>query len=272
MESLIGLQGLTGNYLWGAATNIALAIVILAGGRLIANLARNLTRRLLRRSGQDGVLVDFAATMVNVLITLVATIAALDQLGVNTTSLIALLGAAGIAIGLALKDSLGNFAAGIMLIISRPFDTGDYVEVSGSSGSVEKISLFTTTLLTPDNREITVPNGNIYSSTIINWSARDTRRIDLSIGISYEDSISTAKDVINSVLEKESRILTDQSTLVGVLELSDSSVILTIRIWVRSEDYFATKLELTELIKLAFDDAGITIPYPQIKIHSKNTN
>ncbi|MBO69163.1 MAG: mechanosensitive ion channel protein MscS [Acidiferrobacteraceae bacterium] len=272
MELFIGLKELTDNYLWEAVTNIALAIVILVGGRLIANLTRNLTRRFLSKSGQDGVLVNFAATMVNILITLLATIAALDQLGVNTTSLIALLGAAGIAIGLALKDSLGNFAAGIMLIVSRPFDAGDYVEVSSSAGSVEKIGLFTTTLITPDNKEITVPNGSIYAGTIINWSARDTRRIDLSIGISYEDSIAKAKDVIHSLLDRENRILADQSKLVGVLELADNCVILTIRIWVRSEDYFATKLELTEQLKIAFDDAGITIPYPQMTIHSKSTN
>ena len=144
-----------------------------------------------------------------------SSIAAVDRLGVDTTSLIVLLGAAGIAVGLALKDSLGNFAAGIMLIVSRPFRTGDYVEVAGSAGSVEKISLFTTTLLTPDNREITVPNGAIYADTITNWSARDTRRIDLVIGISYEDNLATAKHVIESVLANEERVLRGQSDTGG---------------------------------------------------------
>ena len=214
MESLIDLQRLTGEYLWDLGVNIILALVILVVGRLAANAISGLTRRLLQRSGLEEILVNFSATITNALLTLVVIIAAVDRLGVNTTSLIALLGAAGIAVGLALKDSLGNFAAGIMLIVSRPFRTGDYVEVAGSAGSVEKISLFTTTLLTPDNREITVPNGAIYADTITNWSARDTRRIDLVIGISYEDNLATAKHVIKSVLARR-RTNTGRQSVTG---------------------------------------------------------
>ena len=271
METLIDLQRLTGDYLWDLGVNIILAVVILVVGRLVANAISGLTRRLLQRSGLEEILVNFSATITNTLLTLVVIIAAVDRLGVDTTSLIALLGAAGIAVGLALKDSLGNFAAGIMLIVSRPFRTGDYVEVAGSGGSVEKISLFTTTLLTPDNREITVPNGAIYADTITNWSARETRRIDLVIRISYEDNLATAKHVIESVLANEERVLEDNPTLVGVLELADNSVNLTVRAWTKAGDYFATKLALTENIKLAFDEAGITIPYPQVQVHTKNS-
>ena len=249
-----------------------MALIILVIGRLAANAINGLTRRLLQRSGLEEVLVNFSATITNALLTLVVIIAAVDWLGVDTASLIALLGAAGIAVGLALKDSLGNFAAGIMLIVSRPFRTGDYVEVAGSAGSVEKISLFTTTLLTPDNREITVPNGAIYAGTITNWSARDTRRIDLVIGISYEDNLTTAKRVIENVLANEDRILEENPPLVAVLELADNSVNLTVRVWTKSTDYFATKLALTENIKLAFDEAGITIPYPQVQVHTTNNN
>ena len=168
MESLIDLQRLTGEYLWDLVVNIILTLVILVVGRLAANAIGGLTRRLLQRSGLEEILVNFSATITNALLTLVVIIAAIDRLGVDTTSLIALLGAAGIVVGLALKDSLGNFAAGIMLIVSRPFRTGDYVSVAGSAGSVEKISLFTTTLLTSDNREITVPNDAIYADTITN--------------------------------------------------------------------------------------------------------
>jgi small conductance mechanosensitive channel len=272
MDSLTDLQHLTGEYLWNLGVNIVLALVILIIGRLGANAISGLTRRLLQRSGLEEILVNFSATITNALLTLVVIIAAVDRLGVDTTSLIALLGAAGIAVGLALKDSLGNFAAGIMLIVSRPFRTGDYVEVSGSAGSVEKISLFTTTLLTPDNREITVPNSSIYAGTITNWSARDTRRIDLVIGISYEDNLTNAKRVIESVLASEERILEENPPLVGVLELGDSSVNLTVRAWTKVNDYFATKLALTENIKLAFDAAGITIPYPQVQVHTTKFN
>ena len=271
MESLIDLQRLTGDYLWDLGVNIIVALMILVLGRLAANAISGLTRRLLQRSGLEEILVNFSTTITNALLTLVVIIAAVDRLGVDTTSLIALLGAAGIAVGLALKDSLGNFAAGIMLIVSRPFRTGDYVEVAGSAGSVEEISLFTTTLLTPDNREITVPNGAIYSDTITNWSARDTRRIDLVIGISYEDNLATAKHVIEAVLATEERILEENPPLVGVLELADNSVNLTVRAWTKATDYFATKLALTENIKLAFDEANITIPYPQIQVHTKNS-
>ena len=269
MESLIDLQRLTGDYLWDLGVNIIVALMILVLGRLATNAISGLTRRLLQRSGLEEILVNF--TITNALLTLVVIIAAVDRLGVDTTSLIALLGAAGIAVGLALKDSLGNFAAGIMLIVSRPFRTGDYVEVAGSAGSVEKISLFTTTLLTPDNREITVPNGAIYADTITNWSARDTRRIDLVIGISYEDNLATAKHVIETVLATEERILEESPSLVGVLELADNSVNLTVRAWTKAADYFATKLALTENIKLAFDEANITIPYPQIQVHTTNS-
>ena len=272
MESLIDLQRLTGEHLWDFGVNIVLALVVLVVGRLAANIISGLTRRLLHRSGLEEILVNFSATITNALLTLVVIIAAVDRLGVDTTSLIALLGAAGIAVGLALKDSLANFAAGVMLIVSRPFRTGDYVEVAGSAGSVEKINLFTTTLLTPDNREITVPNGSIYADTITNWSARDTRRIDLVIGISYEDNLATAKQVIESVLVGEKRILAEHPSLVGVLELADNSVNLTVRAWTKAADHFATKLALTENIKLAFDEAGITIPYPQVQLHTTNSN
>ena len=271
MESLIGLQRLTDEYLWDLGAKIILALVILVVGRLAANAIKGPTHRLLQRSGLEQTLVNFSATITNALLTLVVIIAAVDRLGVNMTSLIALLGAAGIAFGRALKDSLGNFAAGIMLIVSRPFHTGDYVEVAGSAGSVQKISLFTTILLTPDSREITVPNGAIYADTITNWSARDTRRIDLVIGISYEDNLAAAKHVIKSVLATEERILEDNPPLVGILELADNSVNLTVHAWTKAGDYFATKLALTENIKLAFDEAGITIPYPQIQVRTTNS-
>ncbi len=270
MESFINFKHLTGAYFWDLGTNIIVALIILVVGRLIANGISRLTKRLLQRTALDQLLINFSATITNALLTLVVIIAAIDRLGVDTTSLIALLGAAGIAVGLALKDSLGNFAAGIMLIVSRPFQTGDYVEVAGNAGSVEKIALFTTTLITPDNREVTVPNGSIYAGTITNWSARKTRRIDLIVGVSYEDDLLIAKRVIRAVLTDEKRILEGEPTTVGVQELGDNSVNFIVRCWVQSSNFFETKLALTENIKLAFDKHGLTIPYPQLQVHAQN--
>ena len=198
---------------------------------------------------------------------IVVLIAVLDRLGVDTTSLIALLGAAGIAIGLALKDSLSNFAAGLMLIVFRPIRAGNYVELGGTAGSVEKINLFTTTLVTPDNREVTVPNGVIYSNTIVNYSARDKRRAEIIVGVSYEDDLHQARKVILEVVNSDDRVLSEPKPMVAVIELGDSSVNLTVRAWTATQDYFMTRLDLTEAIKLALDDAGVTIPYPQLTLH-----
>lgn len=249
------------------AINVLFALVIFFIGRQVAKLIIRITRRILSRSRMDEMLVNFILSILSGVLLLVVIIASLDRLGVDTTSLVALIGAAGLAIGLSLQDSLKNFAAGVMLIIFRPFKAGDFVEAAGTSGVVETISIFSSTFRTPDNRSIIIPNGAIYSDVITNYSARDTRRIDLVIGISYDDDIRKAKDVAEAVIKADERVLDDPAPFIGVAELGASSVDLHIRPWVKSVDYFATMCDLKEKIKVAYDENGISIPYPQTDLH-----
>jgi len=194
-------------------------------------------------------------------------VAVLDNLGVNTNSLIAMLGAAGLAIGLALQGSLQNFAAGFMLLIFRPFKAGDFVETAGTSGIIESIGIFSTKLYTGDNKEVIIPNGSIYSSNIINYSSRRTRRIDMTFSVSYEDDIRLAKDIISKVLAEEERILKDPAPDVAVGELAASSVNFVVRPWVKSEDYWSVRFSINEKIKIAFDEHKITIPFPHMNVN-----
>jgi small conductance mechanosensitive channel len=254
---------------WGV--NIILAIAIFIVGRIIAKSIVKLVRRILNKSEMDEILINFISSIVNIALLLAIVIAALDQLGVDTTSLIALLGAAGLAIGLALKDSLQNFASGVMLIIFRPFKTGDLVETNGTTGVIEKITIFNTVLRTPDNCEIIVPNGSVYSGNITNFSSKGTRRIDMIFGIGYEDDIKKAKEIMQNILNQHEDILDDPKPVVAVAELADSSVNFHVRPWVKSGDYWAVHFDVTEQIKLAFDDNGISIPYPQMDLHIDKT-
>ena len=247
--------------------NIFFAIAIFIVGRMVVKLIANLVKKALTKAKMDVILVNFVSSIISTLLLLFVIIAALNQLGVNTTSLIALLGAAGLAIGLALQGSLQNFASGVMLIVFRPFKDGDFVEAAGTSGVVEKISIFTTVMRTPDNREIIVPNGSIYSGTITNYSARSTRRIDMVFGIGYGDDIKKTKEVLNALIESDDRILKDPAPQVAVGELGDSSVNFIVRPWVNSADYWPVKLDFTEKVKLAFDENGISIPFPQMDVH-----
>jgi small conductance mechanosensitive channel len=226
-----------------------------------------IVKRLMRKTNVDDVLVGFLSSILNSVLLVVVIIAALEQLGVNTTSLVAVFAAAGLAIGLALKDSLSNFSAGIMLIIFKPFKPGDYVEAAGIAGVVEMISIFNTLLRTGDNREIIVPNSQIYSGVITNFSAREQRRIDLVIGIGYEDDIKAAKQVLQNILESEARILKEPVPLILVNELGENSIELAVRPWVKREDYLNVRSDLLETIKQEFDAANISIPYPQREMH-----
>ncbi len=250
--------------------NIFLAAVIFFVGRWVVNLLTKLADTVMTRSGVDEILRRFVGTILKWLLLLLVVIAALTQLGVNTTSLVALVGAAGLAVGLALKDSLSNFAAGVMLVVFRPFRAGDFVEAGGVMGVVENIQIFSTTLATLDNKEVTVPNGNIYSGTITNFSARDTRRIDLIFSIGYGDDIKQAKELIESIMAEDERILEDPAPTVGVMELGTNSVDLFARPWVNSADWWTTRIELLEKVKQAFDENGISIPFPQMDVHVQN--
>ncbi len=247
--------------------NIAFAIAIVLVGRVVVKWLIKLIRKLMVRAEVDAILVNFISSIVNAVLLLFVFIAALDQLGVDTTSLIALLGAAGLAVGLALQNSLQNFAAGVMMIVFRPFKLGDFIEAGGVVGVVEQIGIFSTTMKTGDNREIIVPNGQIYSGAITNYSARDTRRIDMVFGIGYDDDMLKAKQIMENILAEHPQVLDDPAPAVAVAELADSSVNFNVRPWVKSEHYWGVRSELIEQIKLAFDKEGISIPYPQMDVH-----
>ncbi|MCB1952123.1 MAG: mechanosensitive ion channel [Rhodocyclaceae bacterium] len=250
---------------WGL--NLLFALLIFFAGRWLVRGVVAVVRRVLSRSGMDDMLSHFVLSILHGVLLLVIVVAALNRLGVDTTSLVALIGAAGLAIGLSLQDSLKNFAAGVMLIVFRPFKAGDFVEAGGTTGVVEKINIFSSTFRTPDNREIIVPNGAIYADVITNYSARETRRIDLLIGISYDDDIRKAKAVAEAVIKADPRVLVDPAPVIAVADLADSSVNLHIRPWVKTPDYFLTMCELKEKIKIAYDENGISIPYPQTDLH-----
>lgn len=252
---------------WGI--NLLLALGTFIVGRWIAGIIVRVVRRLLSHSRLDTILVNFMLSILQGVLLLIVVIAALNRLGIDTTSLVALIGAAGLAIGLALQDSLKNFAAGVMLILFRPFKAGDFVEAGGTSGTVEKISIFSSTFRTADNREITAPNGIIYSGVITNYSTRSTRRIDLLVRISYDDDIRRAKELIARVLEDDARVLAEPAPFIGVADLTEHSVNLHVRPWVATADHFAALCDLKEKLKLAFDENGITIPYPQMDMHQR---
>ena len=257
-ESLIQAKFVT-DFLLPLALRIAYAIVILVVGWLLTKLIVRMVERYLTRYEIDEILISFVASVTRAALILIVIIAALTMLGINTTSLVALIGAAGLAIGLALQDSLKNFASGVMLILYRPFEVGDYVETSDTQGIVEHITMFTTVLRTPDNREVIVPNGAIYDHTIINHSARSTRRVDMVFGIGYDDDVRKAREIIQGILAADERVLKEPEPVVSVSELANNSVNLAVQPWVRTENYQALKSEMTEQIKLAFDDNGISI-------------
>lgn len=265
------IQELISVYVIPWAINISLALVIFYVGRMVISVVMKLIRKLLVKTKMDEILINFISSIVKSLLLLFVVVAALDQLGVNTTSLIALLGAAGLAVGLALQGSLQNFAAGVMMIVFRPFKAGDFVEAGGTAGVVEAINIFSTTMRTGDNREIIVPNGSIYNGAITNYSARETRRIDMLFGISYGDDLRKAREIMQKVLDEDERVLKDPAYTVAVSELADSSVNFVVRPWVKSADYWTVKFDLTEKIKLAFDDNGISIPFPQMDVHLQKT-
>ncbi len=255
---------------WGI--NIVLALAIFIVGRVISKMVIKILKKILRKTGMDDILVRFISSIANSILLLFIIIAALDRLGVDTTSLIAILGAAGLAVGLALQGSLQNFASGVMLIIFRPFKVGDFVDAGNTSGIIESITIFNTIMRTGDNREVIVPNGSIYNGTITNYSTRATRRIDMVFGIGYEDDIKKAKDIMLTILKDDERILNDPEPLVAVAELADSSVNFNVRPWVNTPDYWTVKYDLIEKIKLAFDENSISIPYPQMDLHIDKTD
>ncbi|MBQ4830894.1 mechanosensitive ion channel [Alteromonas sp. CI.11.F.A3] len=250
---------------WGI--NIAMAIVIYVIGRIVVGFILSLFRRLMAKSKYDAMLVDFLEAIISAILMLFVIVASLNQLGVDTTSLVAILGAAGLAIGLSLQDSLKNFAAGVMLLVFKPFKSGDFVEAAGTAGTINKIGIFTTTMTTPDNKEIIVPNGGIYSNNITNYSAKETRRVDMVVGIGYDADLRKAKEILNEMVRADERILSEPAPTVAVSELADSSVNFVVRPWCKASDFWGVKFDFTEQVKLRFDQEGISIPFPQMDVH-----
>lgn len=247
--------------------SIAYALVIFVVGRIAAKILTRMIRKGMDRTKVDQTISRFVCNIAYAILLIFVVLAALNQLGFQTTSLIAVIGAAGLAVGLALQGSLSNFAAGFLLILFKPFKAGDFVEAGGTAGIVEEVGIFTTVLKTPDNKIIIVPNSNISNDNITNYSANETRRLDLVIGVSYTDDLMKVRSVIDEILEAEERVLKDPAPTVGVLELGDSSVNFAVRPWVQTADYWPVLFHLTETIKTRFDQENISIPFPQRDLH-----
>ncbi len=270
-ELFTGMSDVAVTWLQENILSLVLAIAIFVIGRWIANMLAKLINKILIRSKVDDILANFLTGIARSMLILFVIIAALGQLGIDTTSLIALLGAAGIAVGLALKDSLQNFASGVMLILFRPFKAGDFIDAGGVTGIVEGITVFSTTMRTGDNKEVIVPNGGIYGGTITNFSARSTRRVDMVFGIGYDSDLLKAKAILLEMVKADDRVLEEPAPVVAVSELADSSVNFVVRPWVNSGDYWPFYWDMQERVKLRFDEEGISIPFPQMDIHVNNT-
>lgn len=247
--------------------NLLAAIAIFIVGRIIVSIIMRGVKSLMDRVDFDPLLERFVSNIVRTLLNIFVILAALTKLGFEMTSVIAVLGAAGLAVGLALQGSLSNFASGVLIIVFRPYHEGDYVEAGGVSGSVQEVSIFNTILMTPDNRRVIVPNSAITSSAITNFSTQPTRRIDLVIGVGYDDDLKKAEQALREVVAADERILNEPATTIAVSELGDSSVNFVVRPWVNNSDYWPVRFAITRAIKDRLDADGISIPYPQRDVH-----
>ncbi|MGJ8667842.1 MAG: mechanosensitive ion channel family protein [Oceanococcus sp.] len=250
-----------------AGIKLAAALATFFIGRWIAKLLIAGVKQGMVRARADATLANFLGNVLYGLMMAIIVVSALGQLGVNTTSAAALLGGAGVAIGLSLKDQLSSFAAGVMLIMFRPFSRGDFVEAGGVSGTVEEVKIVATVFKTPNNQEVTVPNHKIWGDTITNYSIRPQRRIDMPVGISYESNIKQAREILAGLASEDERVLELPETWIGVTELADSAIIITFRPWVATKDYWQVRSDLMERVKVEFDAAGIGIPFPQMDVH-----
>ncbi len=247
---------------------IIAAILIFVIGKWITKKLSLLVKKMMLKAEVDRTLTEFAESIVYFMLLLMVILASLNALGVNTTSFIAVFGAASLAVGLALQGSLANIGAAVLIILFRPFKIGDFVDAGGATGTVEDINLFSTIISPIDNRTIIVPNSAIIGGNITNYSTKDTRRVDHVFGIGYDDDLKLAKETLMQILEADDRILKDPAPFVAVSELADSSVNFVSRAWVKSEDYWGVHFDLIEKVKLTFDEKGISIPYPQMDVHT----
>jgi small conductance mechanosensitive channel len=246
---------------------VVAAIVIFVVGRWVAMGVAKLIKRVMLKSKVDGTLVSFVRNLSYIALLAFVIVAALNQLGIQTASFIAVLGAAGLAVGLALQGSLANFAAGVLMIIFKPFKVGDFIEGAGTAGTVEKIEIFTTQLKSPDNKTIIVPNGKMTGDNIVNYTMKGTRRVELVFGIGYGDDIDKARSIIKEIVDQDERVLKDPASQIVVAELADSSVNFKVRAWTSSDDYWSFFFDTTEKVKKQFDAQGISIPFPQRDVH-----
>jgi len=256
-------------YLAKYGLQIVAALLIFLIGRWLAGVLSRLVEKGLVKSKVDKTIAKFAKHLTYIGLLVFVVIAALARLGVETTQFAVALGAAGLAIGLALQGSLANFASGFLVILFRPFKVGDFIEAAGVKGTVKEIQIFNTIIDTPDNVRIIIPNGQVTGGNILNYTANGTRRVDLAVGVSYEDDLKKAKEVIERVLAGDNRVLKDPAATVAVSELGDSSVNFVVRPWVKASDYWNAYFDITGKVKVALDENGISIPYPQRDVHIK---
>ena len=243
------------------------AILIFYIGKIIARFLTNLIKKAMRKANLDETIIKFGGNVIYGGLMLFIILAALSKLGINTNSFIAVLGAAGLAVGLAFQGTLSNVGAGVLLVFFRPFNVGDFINAAGENGVVEEINLFSTLLKTGDNKQIIIPNSAIIGGNIINFSKKETRRVDFVFGIGYDDDLKLAKTTLEEIINADERVLKDPAAFVAVSELADSSVNFVVRAWVKSADYWGVKFDTIEKVKLTFDEKNISIPYPQMDIH-----
>lgn len=249
---------------------VVAAIVIFVVGRWLAKVISNLVAKAMTKAKVDATLTSFVTNLCHIALLAFVIIAALKKLEVPMTEFTVVVGAAGLAVGFALQGSLSNFAAGVMLVIFKPFKVGDFVELAGKMGTVQEIQIFNTILNSPDNVRIIIPNGQVTGSNVLNFTTNGTRRIDLVIGVSYDDDLKKTRQVIENVILSDERILKEPVYTIAVSELGESSVNFVVRPWVKAADYWVVRFDITEKIKLALDNNDITIPYPQRDIHMKS--
>ena len=247
--------------------DLGLALLIFFIGRFAVRMLVRMIRKGMQKNGVEKTLETFVCNLVNSALLIVVIIAAIGQVGIQTTSFIAIFGAAGLAVGLALQGSLSNFASGVLIVLFRPYKVGDFVEAAGISGTVEQVQIMTTVFKTGDNKQVIVPNSQIMDSIITNYSANDTRRVDMVIGVSYDDDLDKVRKTLEEIIAADDRVLQDPAPTIAVSELADSSVNFIVRPWVATADYWAVQRDMTEAIKKRFDKDGISFPFPQQDVH-----
>jgi small conductance mechanosensitive channel len=247
--------------------DVVIALLIFFVGRIIIGILVRGMSAAMQKNGVEKTLETFVNNLVRTALLIVVIIAAIGQLGIQTTSFIAIFGAAGLAVGLALQGSLSNFASGVLIVMFRPYKVGDFVEAAGISGSIEQVQILTTIFKTGDNKQVIVPNSQVMNSIITNYSANDTRRIDMVVGVSYDDDLDKVRKTLEEIVAADTRVLDDPAPQIAVSELADSSVNFILRPWCATSDYWSLKFDLTETIKKRFDKESISFPYPQQDVH-----